>query len=239
MIPDAAAGSEPAPAGDLRRGGPQHIPRPPGARPGDPPPWADLRPEQRRPTLETIRRALALGPLPAKSPLERVAKTGSAVLAPLYEHDGEVWLVLTRRSWHLRAHRGEIALPGGRQEPGETLWDTAIREAWEEVDLDRSAVERIGELDHRATVTSRSFIVPYVGALPPGRPELRPNEHEVDGILHVPLSELLDPAIYRAERWGWAGVDREIHFFELVGDTLWGATAAILVDLLTRITAEL
>ena len=54
----------------------------------------------------------------------------------------------------------------------------------------------------------------------------------------MPLSELLDPEIYRAERWGWAGVDRTIHFFELVGDTLWGATGSMLVDLLTRITNE-
>lgn len=169
--------------------------------------------------------------------MEGVSRFASAVLAPLYEHDGEVWLVLTRRSWHLRAHKGEIAFPGGRQDPGETLWETALREAWEEVDLDRSTVEHLGELDHLATVTSRSFIVPHVGLLP-GRPELTANEDEVDGILHLPLSELLDPAIYRQERWGFAGVDRRIHFFELVGDTLWGATASVLVDLLTRITAE-
>ena len=219
------------------RGGPQHIPRPPGARPGDRPAWVDLPAEARRPTLDRIRRALALGPLPAKSPLEAVTNSASAVLAPLYEHDGEVWVVLTRRSWHLRSHRGEVSFPGGRQEPGETLWETALREAWEEIDLDRSSVERIGELDHLSTVTSRAFIVPYVGVLP-GRPELTPNEHEVDAILHVPLSELLDPEIHREERWGWAGVDRRIHFFELVGDTLWGATGSMLVDLLTRITAE-
>lgn len=169
--------------------------------------------------------------------MENLTRSASAVLAPFYEHEGEVWLVLTRRSWHLRAHKGEIAFPGGRQDPGETLWETALREAWEEVDLDRSRVDCLGELDHLATVTSRSFIVPYVGLLPE-RPELTANEDEVDAILHVSLGELLDPAIYREERWGFAGVDRRIHFFELVGDTLWGAPASVLVDLLTRITAE-
>ena len=224
--------ADPGPA----RGGPQHIPRPPGARRGGPPPWVVLTPEQRRPSIDVIRRALALGPPPARSPMESLAHP-SAVLAPLYEHEGEVWVVLTRRSWHLRSHKGEVSFPGGRQEPEETLWQTALREAWEEVDLDRSSVERLGELDHLATVTSRSFIVPYVGLLP-GRPELTPNEHEVDAILHVPLSELLDPAIYREERWGWDGIERSIHFFELVGDTLWGATGSMLVDLLTRVTAE-
>ncbi len=185
--------------------------------------------------MDHIRRTLSLGPEPVKSPLEAVTRSASAVLAPLYEHDGDVWVVLTRRSWHLRAHKGEVSFPGGRQEGDESLWQTALREAWEEIDLDRSTVTRIGELDHLATVTSRSFIVPYVGVLP-GRPLLTANENEVDAILHVPLSELLDPTIYRAERWAWDGVDRTIHFFELVGDTLWGATGSMLVDLLTRIT---
>ena len=218
------------------RGGPQHIPRPPGTAPGAPAPWADHDPARRRPSLDDIRRALAGGPAPARSPMEDVAHA-SAVLAPLYEHDGEVWVVLTRRSWHLRSHRGEVSFPGGRQEPGETLWEAALREAWEEVDLDRTTVEHVGELDHLATVTSRSFIVPYVGVLP-GRPELTPNEHEVDAILHVPLSELLDPAVHREELWDWGGgVRRSLHFFELVGDTIWGATGSMLVDLLTRITA--
>jgi 8-oxo-dGTP pyrophosphatase MutT (NUDIX family) len=159
------------------------------------------------------------------------------VLAPLYEHDGEVWVVLTRRSWHLRAHKGEVSFPGGRQEPGESLWQTALREAWEEIDLDRSSVERLGELDHLSTVTSGSFIVPYVGLLP-GRPELTANEDEVDAILHVALSELLDPDVYRQEWWRFGGEERRIHFFELVGDTLWGATGSMLVDLLDRIAAE-
>jgi 8-oxo-dGTP pyrophosphatase MutT (NUDIX family) len=219
------------------RGGPQHIPRPAGARPGEPPPWAGLAPDRRRPSLDQIRRALALGPPPARSPMEGIAHA-SAVLAPLYEDDGEVWVVLTRRSWHLRSHRGEVSFPGGRQEPEETLWEAALREAWEEIDLDRSSVERIGELDHLSTVTSRSFIVPFVGVLP-GRPQLTPNEHEVDAILHVPLSELLEPDVYRQERWSWGdGVDRPIHFFELVGDTIWGATGSMLVDLLGRVTAE-
>ena len=188
-------------------------------------------------SIDQIRRALASGPLPAKSPLETVTRSASAVLAPLYEHEGEVWVVLTRRSWHLRAHKGEVSFPGGRRDPGESLWETALREAWEEVGsrpVHGRASRRARPPRHRH---QPSFIVPYVGLLP-GRPELTPNEDEVDAILHVSLSELLDPDIYRAERWGWAGVDRTIHFFELVGDTLWGATGSMLVDLLTRITGE-
>ncbi len=168
-------------------------------------------------------------------PVEGSTLGASSVLVPLYEHAGEVWVVLTRRAWHLRSHTGEVSFPGGRREAiDDDLWDTATREAYEEIDLHPDSVDQIGELHHLATVSSRSFIVPYVGALE-GRPELTRNDDEVDAILHVPLAELLDPGIYRQELWRWDGMERPIHFFELVGDTVWGATGSMLVDLLTRL----
>jgi 8-oxo-dGTP pyrophosphatase MutT (NUDIX family) len=156
----------------------------------------------------------------------------SAVLAGLYEDGGELHVVLTRRTWELRSHSGEVSFPGGRQDDGEELWDTALREAHEEIGLDPSGIEVLGELDHLATITSRSFIVPFVAALP-GRPTTTANPAEVSAVLHVPVAELLDPAIFREERWTfpWAE-DRPIFFFELVGDTVWGATGAMLRQLL-------
>jgi len=237
--PEAA--SRPEVPGDLRpvgaaRGGPQRIPRPPGTRQGDPAPWALLPEHRRRPTIDQVRRALAEGPAPRRSPVEVVSNRYSAVLAPLYEYDGEVHVVLTRRAWHMRSHTGEVSFPGGKQDPGETLWETALREANEEIALDPGSVEHVGELHHLATVSSRAAIVPYVGVLP-GRPRLLPNPDEVDAILHVPLPDLLHPDAYRAERWGVPGLERPIHFFEIPGDTIWGATGAMLVDLLSRITA--
>lgn len=172
----------------------------------------------------------AQGP-PVRSPREGTVDRAAAVLAPLYEHDGETWVVLTRRSGALRVHSGEVSFPGGAQEHGEDLTDTATREACEEVGLDPSLVEVIGELDHLSTITSNSFIVPYVAALP-ARPTLAPNPGEVDAVLHVRLSELLDPATFREERWDLFGTERPMWFFELVGDTVWGATAAMLRQLL-------
>ncbi|WP_436793605.1 NUDIX hydrolase [Actinospongicola halichondriae] len=215
------------------RGGPQHIPRPPGATAGPPAPWSGAK----APTLAEIRAALAESAAPLPSPAESSSHSASAVLVPLYEEAGDVWVVLTRRSWQLRSHTGEVSFPGGRRDAGDVdLWDTATREAMEEIDLDPDVPERIGELDHLSTVTSQSFIVPYVGALP-GRPDLTANDDEVDAILHVRLAELLDPEVHRSERWSWEGFERTIHFFELVGDTIWGATGTMLVDLLTRVTA--
>jgi 8-oxo-dGTP pyrophosphatase MutT (NUDIX family) len=156
---------------------------------------------------------------------------GAAVLAAIYEHGGEAHVVLTRRSAALRAHGGEVSFPGGGQDEGEVLVDTARREAYEEVGLDPSSVEIIGELDHLSTVTSGSFIVPYVGLLPE-RPTLVASPDEVEAVLHVPLAELLEPGVFREERWDLFGHERAIFFFELVGDTVWGATAAMLRQLL-------
>jgi 8-oxo-dGTP pyrophosphatase MutT (NUDIX family) len=219
------------------RGGAQAIPRPVSSRPGGPPPWHHLAPEHRRVDLPTIRAALAGAGPPRVSPLEGTGVRASAVLVPLYEEDGRVFVVLTRRAQHLRSHRGEVSFPGGGQDGDEDLITTALRESCEETGMDRSSVEIIGELDHLETVTSRSFIVPYVGVLP-GRPDLEPNPAEVELILHVPLDELLLDGVYREERWGLPPLDRPIHFFEVVGDTIWGATAHMLRGFLALITGN-
>lgn len=219
------------------RGGPQEIPSPPGAVEGPPAPWADAPVPSERLTLAHIRHTLATGPAPIPSPVEGKTRLSSAVLVSLYEHDGQVHVILTRRSWHLRVHRGEVAFPGGRQDDGETLWETAQREAEEEVALDPRTVTPLGELNHLATVTSDSTIVPYVGWIAGGRPRLTPSDAEVAAILHVPLAELVEPGVYHRELWTWEGETRSIHFFELIGDTVWGATAAMLFDFLSRVTA--
>ena len=228
------------------RGGPQNIPRPPGTVAGGPPPWGALPAAERVVTAADLRRAFT-GRVGAPSFIESERTLlPSAVLAPFYEHDDELWVVLTRRSWDLRAHTGEVSFPGGRSEPGESAVVAALREAKEEIDLDPSSVEVLGELDHLTTVTSRSFIVPFVGLLE-HRPSLHANEAEVDEVLHVRVRELLVDDVYAEERWTftppppWAPpdiverggpVERSIFFFELHGDTLWGATAAMLRHLL-------
>jgi 8-oxo-dGTP pyrophosphatase MutT (NUDIX family) len=160
----------------------------------------------------------------------------SAVLVPLYEADDGLRVVLTRRSEALRTHSGEVAFPGGRQEDGESLWETALREAHEEVGLEPAGVCAIGQLDRLRTVSSGTAIVPYVAVIEGGRPVLARNPHEVDEILHVPVDELLLDEVWREELWRWPDADasgREITFFELVGDTVWGATAKMLRQLLS------
>jgi 8-oxo-dGTP pyrophosphatase MutT (NUDIX family) len=153
------------------------------------------------------------------------------VLVALWDGPSGAEVLLTRRSQVLRSHRGEVSFPGGRVDPGETPLQAALREAHEEVALEQSEVQVIGELDHLSTVVSRNEIVPVVGALA-GPPLVRPATAEVDRVFAVPLAELLLPGIYREERWGHPPLDRSVWFFELDDETVWGATARMLVQLL-------
>ena len=156
----------------------------------------------------------------------------SAVLIALVEGDDGAEVLLTRRSMKMRNHRGEISFPGGRLDAGETPIDAALREAHEEVGLDPSAPTVVGELAHLNTIVSRSYIVPIVSVLDQ-RPELRPQTGEVDRVFWTSISELTRPGVVPAGTLGQPPMDRPLHFFELDDETVWGATAHMLVDLLT------
>jgi len=168
------------------------------------------------------------------APIADTCNRLSAVLIPLYADRDEPHVILTRRAAHLRTHSREVAFPGGGREPGDAdLWETALRETREEIGLDPTAATRIGELDPFFTVGSDSLVHSFVAELPAGRPAgLRPDPAEVEKILHVPLSSLLAPDVYHQELWPRDGTMRPINFFEIPGDTIWGATAAILRQLL-------
>lgn len=162
----------------------------------------------------------------------------AAVLAPLYDTDDGANLILTRRAWHMRSHTGEVSFPGGRYEPLDAdLRATALRETHEEIGLDPALVEVVGRLPQLTTVSSPAAIVPYVGTLA-RRPTLLADPGEVDEVLDVSIRELLDPDIYREEIWMRDGVEFEVTFFELRGDTLWGATARMLRSLFDRLTDD-
>ena len=156
----------------------------------------------------------------------------SAVLVALAPSERGVEVLLTRRSMDMRTHRGEISFPGGRLDPGETATDAALREAHEEVGLDPALVTVEGELEHLNTIVSRSYIVPVIASLA-APVDVRPASPEVDRVLWVPLGEFTRPDTYRSERWGSPPTDRLLHFFELDDETVWGATASVIVQLLT------
>jgi 8-oxo-dGTP pyrophosphatase MutT (NUDIX family) len=224
----------------MKRPGPQLIPRPEGWRPGGSSPWSHLHPDSRRVDLDRLEKALVTrGPGTTRADPWRREQSDhrSAVLVPLYDDAGEVYVVMTRRSPHLRKHRWEVSFPGGRHDDGdESLWHTARRETYEEIGLDQSVPRFIGELDRFVTVSSVSLVSPLVAVLP-GRPtDLVPSPDEVEAILHVPLSELLLDDVFHEEMWPIDEIYRPITFFELDGDTVWGATAAMLRQLLAIAT---
>lgn len=162
----------------------------------------------------------------------------SAVLCAVWDTADGVEMLLTRRAWHLRSHTGEIAFPGGRREPDDAdLVATACREAHEEVGLVPEEVSVVGVLPALTTVSSPAEILPVLAVLD-GPPETTPEPGEVDAVLHVPVAELWDPVVYREELWPRGEVPFEITFFELVGDTLWGATARIVRQLFEAVVEE-
>jgi 8-oxo-dGTP pyrophosphatase MutT (NUDIX family) len=231
-----------------RVGGRQVIPRPPTARAGSAAPWASLPVAQRRGITTAAVAAAVAGPRPTPpwaQPAEAFPdpSSPSAVLAALFDEGGEARVVLTRRAATLRAHRGEVSFPGGRLDGEETPEQGARREAGEEIGLDPASITVVGRLSTVTTFASGSTITPVVGLLP-GRPVLVPSPQEVEHVFDVALAELADPAIFREEWWTVAGRGPSVGgrpfpvwFFELPDDTVWGATARMLVDLLRLVLA--
>jgi len=179
---------------------------------------------------------MAVGRAVARYPAEvPVAPAGTvrraAVLVVLADGPEGAEVLLTRRAQTLSSHRGEISFPGGRVDAGETFEAAALREAFEEVALDPAVVEVRGRLDAISTMTTGSFIVPIVATLDE-RPALWPAAAEVERILWVPLAELTRTDTFREELWHLDSAPRPMFFFELDDETIWGATARILHQLL-------
>ena len=221
-----------------QRGGQQRIPRPAEFRVGGPAPWARLTTADRRLTLDQVGHRLLRTPPGADAVSLVPDSVSAAVLVPLVELDGEAHVVFIKRPETMSTHKGEIAFPGGKLDLAvdADLRAAALREAQEEIGLDPGGVEIVARLGGVATAASRFTITPYVGFVG-DPPDHVPNPAEVERVLEVPLSELLDPSIYHEERWDGFQRDMSVHFFELADETVWGATARILTDLLTRLVA--
>ena len=165
----------------------------------------------------------------------------AGVLILLYPHatltpTPELHLVLIRRPDYPGVHSGQIALPGGRKEPDETIQYTALREAYEEVGISIQQVDILGQLSPLYTPPSNFCIYPFVG-FSQHRPAFKPDQREVAEIIEVPLRLFFDPALRREENWhlGEYG-ERRVPFYHIFQHKVWGATAMILSEFLLMLT---
>ncbi|MFD1610804.1 CoA pyrophosphatase [Sphingomonas tabacisoli] len=191
---------------------------------------ADLR--------ERLDRGAARGPVPLDSDmrdavLEPVTDlTPAAVLVAVTDRT-EPGVILTQRTETLRKHAGQVAFPGGCIDPGEDAIAAALREAEEEIALPRDRVRVVGPADRYVTITGFE-VTPIIGVVPPDLP-LALSAAEVADWFEAPLDYLLDPTNHREVEVDWQG--RRRRYYEILWSDrrIWGATAAMIVNLAHRL----
>jgi 8-oxo-dGTP pyrophosphatase MutT (NUDIX family) len=170
---------------------------------------------------------------PAARPINGANLLPAAVLVPIVARP-EPMVLFTKRAEHLTRHPGQVSFPGGVAEPADvSLTATALRELEEETGIAEKYVSVAGFLEPYETVSGFA-VLPVVGLLSEGF-ALRTDEGEVESIFEVPLSFLLDPASLQEERREFKGISRRVYAFQHGSHNIWGATAAILVNLRERL----
>jgi 8-oxo-dGTP pyrophosphatase MutT (NUDIX family) len=153
----------------------------------------------------------------------------AGVLILLYPHNGAWYFPLIKRAEDGLTHGGQISLPGGSQEPGESLQETARREACEEIGAACADVEVLGQLSAIYIPPSNFLVTPTVGYAD-RRPDFRCDPREVAELIEAPLSTLFDPQVMKREPWTLRGTTVEVPFYQVGPHKVWGATAMILSE---------
>jgi 8-oxo-dGTP pyrophosphatase MutT (NUDIX family) len=158
----------------------------------------------------------------------------AAVLVPLVERPEGLSVLLTRRASSLRRHSGQVAFPGGRMDAGESPWQAALREAEEEIALDRQHVTLVGQSTPYRTGTGY-LVTPVVGFVSPGL-SLTASPSEVARIFETPFDYLMDPANHERRHYDLPDGQRR-HFYAMTweDELIWGATAGMLRALYDRL----
>ncbi len=177
--------------------------------------------------LHRISAALPLDKKPWKRALGEGQWPQAAVLVALTE-EAEPRVLLGRRAMHLPMHPGEIAFAGGKREAQDlSPWDTATREAMEEVGLPLEVIQPLGELEPLITRTGFE-VFPCVASVP-AAPDLFVDAREFDSVFFSPLAVFGDPIIFRMKTMSYGSASRRVPHYQVGKDNIWGVTAAILV----------
>lgn len=156
-----------------------------------------------------------------------------AALILIYPHNDTIHLPLTVRGSGLRNHTGQVSLPGGRVDAGESIEACAIREAEEEIGVARSSVQVLGRLTPLHIPVSQFLLHPVVGFVP-ARPVFNRAEWEVARIIEPTLAQLRDPLTVKRESrtrtTGGQAVEIDVPFYDIDSEKVWGATAMVLAE---------
>ena len=177
--------------------------------------------------FEKIRKALA-----DHNPLKNsFVRKRASVLIPLLESEGEIFLMLTRRSNKMRSHPGQVSFPGGKQDScDEGSIHTALRETYEEIGLPREKVDVVGMLDQILSL-HYYLVTPYVGLIPSDFVPL-PNTDEIESVFKVPLAFFMKSENHWSEEKKILEFTVLVHHFEYKGYDIWGLTAKLIFRLL-------
>jgi len=193
--------------------------------------WRELLLDAVSPLDSGVRNLHVSGYRPPGNEEFRPSRT-AAVLVPLLDLP-EPELVLTRRADHLPQHAGQVSFPGGAaEEDDSSAVQTALREAQEEIGLPPRAARPIGFLDRMDTISDYR-VLPVVALITPPVCWV-PDKREVAEVFTVPLSVILDADRYQPRNFQRDGVEYTIHTLQWEGYTIWGATAAMLMNLISR-----
>ncbi len=159
----------------------------------------------------------------------------AAVLVLFVYRSGAPALVFGKKTEDVPHHKGQFSFPGGVvQSSDASVTEAALREAQEEIGVDPSAVEVLG-LFHDIPTTVTNFVITPVLGLARGEPTFRPDGREIERVIEIPLTHLLEPTTFREEEWEREGVKRPVLFVSYGDDVVWGTTGRILREVLDAI----
>ena len=162
----------------------------------------------------------------------------AAVLVLFVYRDGLPALVFAKKTEEVPHHKGQFSFPGGVvRADDESVVEAALREAREEIGLDTAAVEVLGLFDDVPTTVTNFVITPVLG-LARSEPRFRPDGREIERVLEIPLTHLLEPTAFREEEWEREGVKRTVLFVSYGEDIVWGTTGRILREVLDALFPE-